>query len=98
MRIKIVVLPQTVHKSLVTVKSSPVLLLEKLGRFDLNHVIKVAVTMMGQTDIMCHLMRCSENTASFPKNVTFESSHERTLLIPFEGYSAKINSQPSLML
>ena len=57
MRIKIVVLSQTVHKSLFTVKGSPVVLLEKLGRVDLNHLIKVAVTMMGQTDIMCHLMR-----------------------------------------
>lgn len=47
MRIKIVVLPQTVHKSLFLVKGSPVILLEKLGRFYLNHVIKVAVTPDG---------------------------------------------------
>lgn len=47
MRIKIVVLPQTVHKSLFTVTGNPVIPLEKLGRFDLNHVIKVAVTTDG---------------------------------------------------
>lgn len=97
MRIKIVVLPQTVHKSLFTVTGSPVIPLEKLGRFGLNHVIKVAVTTDGQTDIMCYLMRCGENTASFPKNVTFESSHERTLLISFEGHCTKIISRQSSM-
>lgn len=33
-----------------------------------------------EIDIMCHLMGCSENIASFPKNVIFDL-HERTLLI-----------------